>query len=77
VQATGASRGGKTAPFGHQEPIGSYAQGGVMVKSAPASPFIMTETQFLLEFFIIPLDDPAMFGQAHQVSNFGLRGERG
>ena len=38
-----------------------------MMKSAPAASFIMAQTEFLLQFFVIPLDDPAMFGQAHQV----------
>ena len=28
----------------------------------------MTEAEFLLEFLVVALDDPTMFGQAHQVS---------
>ncbi len=49
----------------------------MMVKSAPASSFLMTEPEFLLEFFVVALDDPTMLGQAHQVSNFGLRSQLG
>lgn len=77
MQTAGVSRGGKTAPFCDQEPVGGDAQGGMMVKPAPASPFIMTQPEFLLEFFVVALDDPTMFGQAHQISKFGLRRQRG
>jgi hypothetical protein len=65
---TGASGGGKTAPFGHQEPIGRDAEGSVMVKTAPASSFIMSQSEFLLQFLVVALDDPTVFGQSHQIS---------
>jgi hypothetical protein len=60
VHLTGASGGGKTAPFGHQEPIGRDAESSVMVKAAPASSLIMTKSEFLLQLFVVALDDPAM-----------------
>jgi hypothetical protein len=47
---------GKTVPLGHKEPVSRYAQSGVMVKAAPASAFVMTESEFLLEFLVIPFD---------------------
>jgi hypothetical protein len=33
----------------------------MMVKSAPASAFKVTQAQFLLQFLIVALNDPAMF----------------
>ena len=47
---TGASGGGKTAPFGYQEPIGRDAEGSVMVKAAPASSLIMTQSDLVSDF---------------------------
>src|SRR5437870_12903691 len=38
-QMTGAGRGGKTVPLGHQEPISCDAQRGVMVEPAPVAAF--------------------------------------
>ncbi len=61
-----ADGGGKTVPLADQEPIGGDAQGGVMVKSAPTPPFIVAQTQLLLEFLIITLDDPAVLGNLNQ-----------
>lgn len=49
-----------------------------MVKAAPASSFIMSQSEFLLQFLAVTLDDPAMFGQSHQISKlhgFGQSGE--
>ena len=37
-----------------------------MMKAAPTTSFIVAQPKFLLQFLIIPLDDPAMFGQMHQ-----------
>ena len=41
-----------------------------MMKSPPAASFKMTQTEFLFQLFIVPLDDPAMFGEVDQ---FGQR----
>ena len=60
-------RGEKTAPFGHQEPIGRDTKGGVMVKTAPASSFIMPQSEFLLQLLVAVLDDPALLSYAHQM----------
>src|ERR1700751_6389568 len=73
----GASGGGKTAPFGHQEPIGRNAQGSVMVKTAPASSFIISQSEFLLQLLVVALDDPTMFGQSHQISKLHVFGQSG
>ena len=59
---TGAGRGKKTVPLGHQEPISCDAQCGVMMESAPVATFEMPQAQFLFQLLIIPLDDPAVFG---------------
>jgi hypothetical protein len=44
-----------------------------MVEPAQAPPFIMTESELLIEFFAVALNDPTMLGQAHQGAKFGLR----
>jgi hypothetical protein len=44
----GASGGGKTAPFGHQEPVGRKAEGGMVVKAAPTPSFVVAQSEFLL-----------------------------
>lgn len=77
VKLTGASGGGKTAPFGHQEPIGCDAEGRVMVKAAPASSLIVAQSEFLLQFFVVALDDPLMLGQAHQIGKLSVGGQSG
>src|ERR1700733_8772846 len=64
----GAGRGGKTAPFGNQEAIRGNAQGGVVMKSAPAAPFKVPQTEFLLQFLVIAFDDPAVFGEIDQIT---------
>jgi hypothetical protein len=48
-----------------------------MVKSAPASPFTMSEPQLSLEFFVVALDYPTLFGQAHQFPELGFSRQRG
>src|SRR5580692_937625 len=73
----GAGRGGKTAPFGNQEAISGNAQGGVMMKSAPAAPFKVAQTEFLLQFLVIAFDNPAMFGEIDQITERRVNRERG
>jgi hypothetical protein len=48
-----------------------------MVKAAPASAFVMTQSEFLLEFLIIPFNDPTLFGECHQILQFRACRERG
>ena len=57
---------GKTVPLTDEEPISGDAERCVMVKSAPTSSFIVAQSQFLLEFLVIALNNPAMFGHPHQ-----------
>ena len=37
-----------------------------MMEAAPTASFVVTQAEFLLQFLIIPFDNPAMFGQMHQ-----------
>ena len=37
-----------------------------MMKAAPTASFVVAQAEFLLQFLVIPFDDPAMFGQLHQ-----------
>src|SRR6201982_507612 len=46
-----------------------------MVKTAPASSFIMFPCQFLFLLLVVALDDPTMFGQSHQISKLHVFGQ--
>jgi hypothetical protein len=39
-----------------------------MMKSSAAATFVMSQSQFLPEFFVVSLDDPAMLGYFYQLS---------
>jgi hypothetical protein len=43
-----------------------------MMKSSPAATFVMSQSQFLPEFFVVSLDDPAMLGYFCQLSGWGI-----
>src|SRR5688500_15940616 len=68
----GLVRGEKTS-LANEEAIGRNAQGGVMMKAAPAASFIMIEPKFLLEILVIPLNSPAQFGPVNQIDQGGRR----
>src|ERR1700692_1758197 len=38
-----------------------------MMKASPTASFVVTQAEFLLQLLIVAFDDPAMFGQVHQV----------
>ncbi len=40
----------------HQEAVGDDGQTGVMMETAPAAPFIVTEPEILLEVLVVALD---------------------
>ena len=48
-----------------------------MMKTAPASSFIVPQAKFLLQFFVVPFNDPALLCPTDQVLEFGLRRESG
>ena len=52
---------GKKTPLGDEEAIGGDAQGGMMMKAAPAPALIMSKPEFLLQFLIVALNPPAQF----------------
>ena len=37
-----------------------------MMKAAPTASLVVAQPEFLLQFLVIPFDDPAMFGQMHK-----------
>src|SRR5437016_8406594 len=45
--------------------IGRDTEGSVMMKAAPASSFVVVQSKFLLELFVITLDDPAVLRHSH------------
>ena len=76
-KTTGAGRGGKTAPLGYQEPISCNTECCVMVEASPVATFKVPQSQFLLQFLIIPLDDPAVLGHFDQGLDPGVQRQRG
>ena len=50
----------------HKKAIGRNAQGGVVVKAAPAATFVMPQPEVLLEALVVALDAPAQVCHAHQ-----------
>ncbi len=38
-----------------------------MMKSAPASPFVRTQAQFLFQFLIVTFDNPTVFGDSYPI----------
>jgi hypothetical protein len=73
----GASGGGKTAPFGYQEPVSRNAEGGMMMKAAPTSSFVVAQSEFLLEFLVVTLNDPAMLRQTNEIRKLGFDRQSG
>ena len=51
--------GGKFRLFGDQESVGGDAQCAVMMEARLSPALIMAQSQFLLEFLIVPFDQPA------------------
>ena len=47
------------------------------MKSAPAAPFKVAQTEFLLQFLVIAFDNPAMFGEIDQITERRVNRERG
>jgi hypothetical protein len=65
-------RRGKTAAFGDQEPVSRNAEGGMVVKAPPAPSFVVAHSEFLLEFLVVALHDPAMLRQTNRVGKLGV-----
>ena len=38
-----------------------------MMKSPPASAFVMPQSELLFQFLIVPFNDPALFGNRDQI----------
>lgn len=60
-----------------EEAVGGDAQGGVVMKAAPAATFVMVEAKLLFQLKIVSLDAPAGFGGVDQRLNRGVRGQVG
>ena len=68
-------RRGKTAPLAHQEHIRRNAKCPVIVKSPPAPPLVLLQSQLLFELLIIPLDDPAVLSEGEELFELRLGGQ--
>ncbi len=44
----------------------------MMMKAPPAAPFKVAQTQFLFQFLIIALDNPALFAERGQIAQPGV-----
>src|SRR5208337_192381 len=58
--------GGNRRSFADEKTVGGDAEGGVMMESAPASPFEMGEAELAFEFLVVALDAPAQFGRVDE-----------
>ena len=47
------------------------------MKSAPAPPFKVPQTEFLLQFLVIAFDDPTMFGKIDELGQRRVYWQRG
>ena len=48
-----------------------------MMEAAPTASFVVAQPEFLLQFLIIPFDDPAMFGQMNEFYQGGVGRQSG
>jgi len=64
---------GKTTSFRDQKAVCGNAKCGVMMEPSPTSPFIVPQANFLLQFLLVPLDDPTLLGCRHQGRQAGIR----
>src|SRR5450631_722094 len=48
----------------------------MMVKPAPVTAFKVPQPQFLFQLFIVPFDDPAVFGHLDQSFELGVQWQR-
>lgn len=55
---TGQVLRGNSLPFGEEEAVSRYAETGVVVEASPTPALVMTKTQLLLQFAIIPFNPP-------------------
>ena len=67
-----SAEGGIQTSFGDQESVSRDAERHVVVKASPASPFIVIEAEFLLEFLIVAFDPPAHFGGCNERGEVGI-----
>ena len=51
---------GYRLPLGDQEAIGGKAEGGMMMKASPTAPFVVAESDLLLQFLVIALEGYAL-----------------
>jgi hypothetical protein len=50
---------GKTTSLANEEAISGDAQGGMVMKAAPAAAFVVIQTKLLFQFLVIALNSPA------------------
>ena len=63
--------------LGDQESVGCDTQGAMMVETGPSSALIVAEPEFLLEFLVVPFDQPAQLGEIDEPFNRSVGGQVG
>ena len=76
VRGEALRRGEKTA-LGDEEAVGCDAQAGMVVKAAPAAPFVVAEADLLLELLVVSFNPPARLGDVDEALERGARGQVG
>ena len=71
-QFAGTGRGKEPAPLGDEEPVRGDAEYSVMVETAPAAAFTVPQPEFLLQFLVIPLKDPAVLRCLDEFPQLGV-----
>src|SRR5258705_1832243 len=52
-----------------QEGIGETDQANVMMPTQPVTPFVVVQTEFLLQFPVVEFDPPARFSDSNQAAH--------
>ena len=55
-----------------EKAVGRNTQRGVVMETLPTPPFVVRESELLLEFLVVPLDAPAHLGDEDQVLQGGI-----
>ena len=63
-------------PLGHQESVGRNVRSSVVVEPPPAATFVRAQAEVLLQVLVVALDAPMLMGDADQLVDRRLLGQR-
>jgi len=67
--------GGKPSALGHQEGVCGDAEHPVMVEGFPAPPFVVIQSQLVLQFLVVAFDPPAELDEPHELVERHMLGD--